>query len=194
MQNATNFTRLDSTEEKLNLTGTILNRYGALKKGTVYQIRRLTQAVTTEGPCSHLSVEVLAGLVILHLVLQERPLAHLDVHDVRVAERMQEVFQLDECLPSILHFAKIPSNTRHALDISTLNIHITTILVEEDKSYTPKRLVNSFVVNVFLKEIKLSHECFSSVFYYSKDFFIIPVFVTLFIIVQGQLIYGRSKL
>lgn len=115
---------------------------------------------------------------------------------------MQEVFQLDECLPSILHFAKIPSNTRHALDISTLLIFITTtILVEEDKFYTPKRLVNSFVVNVFLKEIKLSHECFSSAFYYSKDFFInskdffiIPVFVTLFIIVQGQLLYGRSKL
>lgn len=175
---------------------TILNRYGALKKGTVYQLRRLTQAVTTEGLWSHLSVEVLAGLVILHLVLQERPLAHLDVHDVRVAEGMQEVFQLDECLPSILHFAKIPSNTRHALDISTLLIFIKLqlILVEQDKFYTPKRLVNSFVVNVFLKEIKLSHKCFSSVFYYSKDFFIIPVFVTLFIIVQGQLLYGRSKL
>lgn len=161
----------------------------------MYQIRRLTQAVTTKGPCSHLSVEVLTGLVILHLVLQERPLAHLDVHDVRVAEGMQEVFQLDECLPSILHFAKIPSNTRHALDISTpFNIHITTILVGQDKFYTPKRLVNSLVVNVFLKEIKLSHKCFSSAFYYSKDFFIIPVFVTLFIIVQGQLLYGRSKL
>lgn len=101
---------------------TILNRYGALKKGTVYHIRRLMQAVTTEGPCSHLSVEVLAGLVILHLVLKERPLAHLDVHDVRVAEGMQEVFQLNECLPSILHFPKIPSNTRHVLDISTLLI------------------------------------------------------------------------
>lgn len=95
---------------------TILNRYGALKKGTVYV------CIACQGPCSHLSVEVLASLVILHLVLQERPLAHLDVHDVRVAEGMQEVFQLDECLPSILHFAKIPSNTRHALDISTLLI------------------------------------------------------------------------
>lgn len=157
----------------------------------MYQIRRLTQAATTESPCSHLSVEVLAGLVILHLVLQERPLAHLDVHDVRVAEGMQEVFQLDECLPSILHFAKIPSNTRY---FNSFNIHTTTILVEQDKFYTPKRLVNSFVVNVFLKEIKLSHKCFSSEFYYSKDFFIIPVFVTLFIIVQGQLLYGRSKL
>lgn len=77
---------------------------------------------------------------------------------------------------------------------NSFNIHTTTILLEQDKFYTPKRLVNSFVVNVFLKEIKLSHKCFSSVFYYSKDFFIIPVFVTLFIIVQGQLLYGRSKL
>lgn len=97
---------------------TILNLYGVPEKGNYGPDRK----ATTEGPCSHLSVEILAGLVILHLVLQEGPLAHLDVHDVRVAEGMQEVFQLDEGLPSVLHFTKIPSNTRHALEISTLLI------------------------------------------------------------------------
>lgn len=103
----------------LNLYGEILNLHSSLpEKGNYVPDRK----ATTEGPCSHLSVEVLTGLVILHLVLQEGPLAHLDVHDVRVAEGMQEVFQLDEGLPSVLHFAKIPSNTRHALEISTLLI------------------------------------------------------------------------
>lgn len=56
---------------------------------------------------SYLFIQVLAGLRVADLVFQEGPGAHLNVHDVWVAERVQQVLQLDKRLSAVLHLSQV---------------------------------------------------------------------------------------
>lgn len=83
-----------------------LNRPACRTDGT-WQMRRGSRGHTREA---YLEVEVFAGECILHFGFEESARAHLDVHDVRVAERMQQILQFDVLLAVVFDFAQEPGH------------------------------------------------------------------------------------